>query len=177
LRLIREQKELIAERKAVLAEEGVHSGDDTVPQYMDERIDTITIQADFLSQQIRYLSQFSKLNHRGIKKREELLALMDKLDHKSMTNLLFDVLQLDMVPLTQINSLQSNMIEYIDQTMVRLQEGVVTMRRSGRFNHNQHDISETLDSVMMKIVKSPIRCLPNGLLLAPLSGKIPKRCS
>ncbi|KAI8391125.1 uncharacterized protein BYT42DRAFT_555709 [Radiomyces spectabilis] len=59
-RLKTEQEELLAERQAVLTEEAQHMDSDVVvnasaPQYMDERIDMITAQVDFLKYQLDQL--------------------------------------------------------------------------------------------------------------------------
>ncbi|KAI8138709.1 hypothetical protein BJV82DRAFT_286826 [Fennellomyces sp. T-0311] len=54
-RLMCEQKELLAERELVLYEE--QEQDPAEPQYMDDRIDTITLELDYLNYQISQLQQ------------------------------------------------------------------------------------------------------------------------
>ncbi|OBZ84268.1 Kinesin-like protein KIF21A, partial [Choanephora cucurbitarum] len=57
-RLLEEQKELLAERQMVLMEE--NTMDSTEPQYMDERIELITMELDTLDQHIYHLTTSSE---------------------------------------------------------------------------------------------------------------------
>ncbi|KAL9544257.1 hypothetical protein MBANPS3_007717 [Mucor bainieri] len=155
-RLKEEQRELLAERQLVLEEERKSGTGSTLnePQYMDERIDLITLQVDTLNQQIAHIL-------------EQKHADIDELDEKNWMDIIDKDLQIDLfgpttdsqvayeIALSLIRSMQpdearlvsesllediillktdqctsSTLVRHLNNMLYSLQMGLVQMRRA-----------------------------------------------
>lgn len=152
IQLMREQKELLKERKEMITE---FYNDDASQQdgqqYMDERIDEITIQVDYLSLQIQELTAFSKPSTRP-----SLADLIQPLKENELRSLLFLVIQQDVIR----GVVKSSMYRLAEETLYRYQQGLVQLRRLNKVMNNQ---------ILQNLLQSPTRILTNGLVL--ISGK------
>ncbi|KAK4521692.1 uncharacterized protein ATC70_004225 [Mucor velutinosus] len=155
-RLREEQRELLAERQLILKEERKSSTECTLnePQYMDERIDLITLQVDTLNQQISHILEQKQSDD-------------DELDEKNWMDIIDKDLQIDFfdpatdsqvayeIALSLIRSMQpeearlisesllediillktdqstsSTLVRHLNSMLYSLQTGLVQMRRA-----------------------------------------------
>ncbi|CAO3630895.1 unnamed protein product [Mucor fragilis] len=155
-RLREEQRELLAERQLVLEEERKSGTKSTLdePQYMDERIDLITLQVDTLNQQISHIL-------------EQKHSEDDELDEKNWMDIIDKDLQIDLfgptidsqvayeIALSLIRTMQpeearlisesllediillktdqstsSTLVRHLNNMLYSLQTGLVQMRRA-----------------------------------------------
>jgi hypothetical protein len=157
LKLIREQKDLIKERKTMLKEfypdQEEYTEQQGKQQYMDERIDVITVQVDFITEQLKLLqpsiSTGSKMEKGG------LIDVLKPLKEQDLRSLLFMMMQQDFVSLNisqELNKLTENVLE-------RYQQGMIQLRR-------RDDTVKMNNQILMNLLKCvPCKCLSNGLVL------------
>ena len=153
---MQEQQELLAERQLVLQEESeIHNTVDSEPQYMDERIDLITIKLDTLNQQInRLASEKSKHEddddnwmdivdkelHIGISDNtdsqvayETALSLIRSLEPEE-ARIVSEAFMEDIIKLKAEEQYNSTSIRHLSSMLNSLQIGLVQMRRAGNYN-------------------------------------------
>ncbi|KAI9492658.1 hypothetical protein BDB00DRAFT_883407 [Zychaea mexicana] len=159
-RLQCEQKELLAERELVL------DGDDPAePQYMDDRIDTITLELDYLDFQINQLQQSPEWS--DVVDKELQIDLADPETNSQVAyqvalslvrslepdeaRLVSEALMDEVIELRKLQS-TSVMARSSDIVVQKAQQALVTMRR------------EPSDLVLLKALQGPVH-ISNGLLL------------
>ncbi|CAO0793737.1 unnamed protein product [Mucor circinelloides] len=155
-RLREEQKELLAERQLILEEErksGTQHTLDDEPQYMDERIDLITLQVDTLNQQISHIleqkhsdDELDEKNWMDIVDKE---LQIDLFDHSTDSQVAYEIalslirsmqpeearlvsesLLEDIVLLKTDQSTSSTLVRHLNSMLYSLQAGLVQMRRA-----------------------------------------------
>ncbi|KAG1463310.1 hypothetical protein G6F56_005310 [Rhizopus delemar] len=152
IQLMREQKELLKERKEMIT--SFYNDDSTQEdgqQYMDERIDEITVQVDYLSQQIQELSSPGKP---GIK--QTILDAIQPLREGELRTLVLMFIQQDMIR----GMVRTSMYQLAEATLYQYQQGFVQLRRLEKAMNNH---------ILEGLLKSPAKILNNGLVL--ISGK------
>lgn len=154
IQLMREQKELLKERKDIIRE---FYNDDTSQedgqQYMDERIDEITIQVDYLSQLIQELTAPTANKH-NIK--QTISDIIQPLRDTELKSLLLLFIQQDVIK----GHIKSIMHQLTEDNLYRYQQGFVQLRRLDKVMNNH---------ILQGLLKLPSRFLTNGLVL--ISGK------
>lgn len=157
---MREQKDLLKERHEMLQEfyKDEFSEQQQKQQYMDERIDTITVQVDLLTERIKLLTSTSKstLSSSNNRNNHSLIKILKHLKEGDLRALILLVIQQDLVSF----NLQSQINQHTLEALYRFQQGIVQLRRTSDNIDNQ---------ILTGLLRSPIRCLSNGLLL--ISGK------
>jgi len=157
---MREQKDLLKERHEMLQEfyKDEFSEQQQKQQYMDERIDTITVQVDLLTEHIKLLTSTSKstLSSSNNRNNHSLIKILKHLKEGDLRALILLVIQQDLVSF----NLQSQTNQHTLETLYRFQQGIVQLRRTSDNIDNQ---------ILTGLLRSPVRCLSNGLLL--ISGK------
>ncbi|KAI7849860.1 hypothetical protein BDC45DRAFT_546816 [Circinella umbellata] len=159
-RLECEQKELLQERELVL-----DGNDPTEPQYMDDRIDTITLELDYLNYQISQLQQSPEWS--DVVDKELQIDLADPETNSQVAyqvalslvrslepdeaRLVSEALMDEIIELRKLQS-TSVIARSSDKVVQKVQQALVTMRR------NPSDI------VLVKALQSPVH-ISNGLLL------------
>ncbi|KAL9547536.1 hypothetical protein PS6_007092 [Mucor atramentarius] len=160
IKLMREQKDLLKERHEMLQEfyKDEFSEQQQKQQYMDERIDTITVQVDLLTEHIKVLTSTSKstLSSSNNRNNHSLIKILKHLKEGDLRALILLVIQQDLVSF----NLQSQINQHTFEALYRFQQGIVQLRRTSDNIDNQ---------ILTGLLRSPIRCLSNGLLL--ISGK------
>ncbi|CAO0800621.1 unnamed protein product [Mucor circinelloides] len=160
IKLMREQKDLLKERHEMLQEfyKDEFSEQQQKQQYMDERIDTITVQVDLLTEHIKLLTSTSKstLSSSNNRNNHSLIKILKHLKEGDLRALILLVIQQDLVSF----NLQSQTNQHTLETLYRFQQGIVQLRRTSDNIDNQ---------ILTGLLRSPVRCLSNGLLL--ISGK------
>ncbi|KAL9553340.1 hypothetical protein MBANPS3_003339 [Mucor bainieri] len=160
IKLMREQKDLLKERHDMLKEfyKDEFSEQQQKQQYMDERIDTITVQVDLLTEHIKLLSSTTKstLSSSNNRNNHSLIEILKHLKEGDLRALILLIIQQDLVSF----NLQSHINQHTLEALNRFQQGMVQLRRTNDEINNQ---------ILTDLLKSPIRCLSNGLLL--ISGK------
>ncbi|EPB81184.1 hypothetical protein HMPREF1544_12106 [Mucor circinelloides 1006PhL] len=160
IKLMREQKDLLKERHEILQEfyKDEFSEQQQKQQYMDERIDTITVQVDLLTEHIKLLTSTSKstLSSSNNRNNHSLIKILKHLKEGDLRALILLVIQQDLVSF----NLQSQTNQHTLETLYRFQQGIVQLRRTSDNIDNQ---------ILTGLLRSPVRCLSNGLLL--ISGK------
>lgn len=160
IKLMREQKDLLKERHDMLKEfyKDEFSEQQQKQQYMDERIDTITVQVDLLTEHIKLLTSNTKstLSSSNNRNNHSLIEILKPLKEGDLRALILLIIQQDLVSF----NLQSYINQYTSEALYRFQQGMVQLRRNNDEINNQ---------ILTDLLKSPIRCLSNGLLL--ISGK------
>ena len=156
---MREQKDLLKERHEMLKE--FYKDDFTEQQqkqqYMDERIDTITVHVDLLTEHIKLLTSASRsVMNSNNKNNHSLIDILKHLKEGDLRALILLIIQQDLVSF----NLQSQVNQHTLETLHKFQQGMIQLRRTSDEINNQ---------VLMDLLKSPIRCLSNGLVL--ISGK------
>lgn len=128
-------------------------------QYMDERIDIITVQVDYLSECIKMVSNntthIPTMQHTR-SNQSSLIEVLKPLKEGELRALILLMIQQDLVAL----HVTRYMHDYTSESLRRFQQGMVQLRRTSPVMNNQ---------IILDLMKSPIRCLTNGLLL--ISGK------
>lgn len=127
-------------------------------QYTDERIDTITVQVDLLTEHIKLLtcSRLAPMNNNSNRNNHSLIDILKHLKEGDLRALILLLIQQDLVPF----HLQSQLNHLTLESLYKFQQGIVQLRRTSDEINNQ---------VLMDLLKSPARCLSNGLIL--ISGK------
>lgn len=153
-KLMREQKDLLKERKEMLKEfyKDDYLEQQQKQQYMDERIDVITVEVDFITEQLKLLQPTITSN----KVEKSLIDIIKPLKEQDLRSLLFMVIQQDLVQLSVTTQLKSLTLCALE----RYQQGIVQLRRDYGENHKMNN------QVIRDLLKcSKIKCLSNGLLL------------
>jgi myosin heavy subunit len=151
-RLIKEQQELLSERNIVLKEQGDSEMDLSTPQYMDERIDLITLHLDTLNKQISELSEKEVdnsddsewtdiINNKGKDFQlgisnitdsqvayEIALSLIRSLEPEE-ARLIAESLVEDIIQLKYEHQYHSISLRHLNSTLQSFQTGLVQMRR------------------------------------------------
>lgn len=151
---MREQKDLLKERKAMLKEfyKDDYAEQQQKQQYMDERIDVITVEVDFITEQLKLLQPTITSN----KVEKSLIDIIKPLKEQDLRSLLFMVIQQDVVQLSVTTQLKDLTLTALE----RYQQGIVQLRRDYGENHKMNN------QVIKDLLKSStIKCLSNGLLL------------
>lgn len=177
----------MAERHLVLEEETKQnlSIDATAPQYMDERIDLITVQVDTLNQQLFRLSDEKSTsddnddNWMDIVDKELQIGILDNTDSQvayeialslirslepEEARLVSESLMEDIVQLKTDQQHSTTSIKHLSSMLNSLQIGLVQMRRVG---HDQQHITanmdyfsrsanSALDLLFLKVLQSPV---------------------
>ena len=159
-RLECEQKELLQERELVL-----DGNDPTEPQYMDDRIDTITLELDYLNYQISQLQQSPEWS--DVVDKELQIDLADPETNSQVAyqvalslvrslepdeaRLVSEALMDEIIELRKLQSI-SVIARSSDKVVQKVQQALVTMRR------------EPSDIVLVKALQGPVH-ISNGLLL------------
>ncbi|GAA5815158.1 hypothetical protein MFLAVUS_008664 [Mucor flavus] len=153
LTLIREQKDLLKERKSILKEfyQDDYTEQQQKQQYMDERIDVITIQVDFISEKIKLLQP--SISHNKVEK--SLIEILKPLKEQDLRSLLFMIIQHDLIS----SNIKSQLHDLKSTTLEKYQQGMIQLRRV------HGDAASLNNQVLIDLLKSPIKCLSNGLIL------------
>ncbi|KAI8078398.1 P-loop containing nucleoside triphosphate hydrolase protein [Thamnidium elegans] len=153
LTLIREQKDLLKERKSILKEfyQDDYTEQQQKQQYMDERIDVITIQVDFISEKIKLLQPSIPSN----KVEKNLIEILKPLKEQDLRSLLFMIIQHDLIS----SNIKSQLYDLKSATLEKYQQGMIQLRRV------HGDAASLNNQVLIDLLKSPIKCLSNGLIL------------
>ncbi|KAG0166602.1 hypothetical protein DFQ28_007272 [Apophysomyces sp. BC1034] len=175
-RLLREQQELLSERRLVLQDEAV--ADPSVPQYMDERIDTITAQIGALDYQIECLQQPHVNNDEwtDVESKdfpindtqvayEIALSMIRSLEPEEI-RVVSEVLMEDIVRLQFQNHIQTIFAQHMTATVQSLQSGMIQMRRLGR----SHD-AISFDTLFGQYIQGSVKMM-HGLVL-PETKEVP----
>ncbi|KAI9245151.1 P-loop containing nucleoside triphosphate hydrolase protein [Helicostylum pulchrum] len=192
-RLIQEQKELLIERQLVIEEENKQNLSINVadPQYMDERIDLITVEIDTLNQQIILLSAEKNItddnddNWMDVVDKELQIGILDNTDSQvayeiaislirslepEEARLVSESLLEDIVQLKTEQQYNTTSIKHLTSMLNSLQTGLVQMRRVGHIQRNFNPnyltipINSPLDSLFIKVLQSPVD-IQYGLVL------------
>lgn len=190
-RLQREQQELLAERQRVLLDEAQQLGnnasvDASVPQYMDDRIDTITVQLDFYNDQLARLEkdnnsqeqQWTDVCEEEAGGEEELdqvikddpqvayqvaLALIRSLEPEE-ARLIAEALMDEIIELRQQQA-SPTLMQGMDATIQKLQQTIVQMRRQATATAGWiSEESTVFDRLFARAMMQPVQFL-NGLAL------------
>ncbi|GAN09170.1 hypothetical protein MAM1_0248c08692 [Mucor ambiguus] len=156
-RLREEQRELLVERQLVLEEER-KAGKESImnePQYMDERIDLITLQVDTLNQQIAHIldqkhsdgDELDEKNWMDIMDKDLQIDLFDPTTDSQVAyeialslirsmqpeeaRLVSESLLEDIILLKTDQSTSSTLVRHLNSMLYSLQTGLVQMRRAG----------------------------------------------
>ncbi|CEP09485.1 hypothetical protein [Parasitella parasitica] len=158
IKLMREQKDLLKERHQMLKEfyKDEFTEQQQKQQYMDERIDTITVQVDLIIEHIKLLTSPKSATNNNNKNNHSLIDILKHLNEGDLRALILLIIQQDLVPF----NLQSEINQHNVETLYKFQQGLVQLRRTNDEINNQ---------VLIDLLQSPIRCLSNGLVL--ISGK------
>lgn len=158
LKLIREQKDLIKERKTMLKEfypdEQAFADEQQKQQYMDERIDVITVQVDYITEQLQLLQPSIHKNKQQRMEKEELMELLKPLKEQELRSLLWMVIQQDLVTF----NVTSELYQLTENVLMRYQQGMIQLRRDNTVKMNNQILMNLLNS-------APCKCLSNGLIL------------
>ncbi|KAG1303102.1 hypothetical protein G6F64_010361 [Rhizopus arrhizus] len=152
IQLMREQKELLMERKEIITK-FYHddASQEEGQQYMDERIDEISLQIDYVSRQIQEITSTSKQNIK-----QSLTEAIQPLKEGELRALLSLFIQQDVIR----GIAQSSMYQLAENTLYQYQQGLVQLRRLEKTMNNH---------IVQGLLKTPVKFLPNGLVL--ISGK------
>ncbi|EIE82554.1 hypothetical protein RO3G_07259 [Rhizopus delemar RA 99-880] len=152
IQLMREQKELLMERKEIITK-FYHddASQEEGQQYMDERIDEISLQIDYISRQIQEITSTSKQNIK-----QSLIDVLQPLKEGELRALLSLFIQQDVIR----GIAQSSMYQLAESTLYQYQQGLVQLRRLEKTMNNH---------IVQGLLKTPVKFLPNGLVL--ISGK------
>ncbi|KAI8646561.1 P-loop containing nucleoside triphosphate hydrolase protein [Parasitella parasitica] len=158
IKLMKEQKDLLKERHEMLKEfyKDEFTEQQQKQQYMDERIDTITVQVDLITENIKLLTSPKSATISNNKNNHRLIDILKHLKEGDLRALILLIIQQDLVSF----SLQAEINRHGLDTLHKFQQGLVQLRRTNDVINNQ---------VLIDLLKSPIRCLSNGLVL--ISGK------
>lgn len=179
-RLASEQKELLAERAIVLEDERSRLGPDatldaSVPQYMDDRIDTITARLDYLLHQIAFLETHKSEDtwvdenptFLPLQPGEDALvayeiarSLLRSLDPEE-AKLTSEILLEDIIQLKRQNATHSARERHMEATLHKLQDHLVLMRRQGLL---WLDTDHGLDHLFSRAMQGPVH-IHQGLAL------------
>jgi hypothetical protein len=151
-----EQRELLGERQLVIEEEnksGYVDADD--PQYMDERIDLITLQLDTLNQQIQHVNnerddmedednwmdiELQMDDSSSLAAYETALSLIRSLEPEE-ARLVSESLMEDLISLKTKHQTNIMLTKHLNYMVYSLQTALVQMRRAGKvssvFNENE----------------------------------------
>lgn len=175
----------MAERHLVLEEETKQniSIDATMPQYMDERIDLITVQVDTLNQQILRLSDDKSTcgnkddNWMDVVDKELQIGMLDDTDSQvayeialslirslepEEARLVSESLMEDIVQLKTDQQHSTTSIKHLGSMLSSLQTGLVQMRRVGHdqqhanMDYFSRSANSALDSLFLKVLQSPV---------------------
>lgn len=129
--LAAEQTELLSERRQLLRLSPSDAA--SSPQYMDDRIDIITIQLDFLDHQIAQLEQQQQRRDDcwtdDVRYHQEALAVLRSLAHED-AKLIAEFLLDQLIQHKQQIATHAILIRHMDKTIQKLQHALVDMRRS-----------------------------------------------
>ncbi|KAI8883549.1 hypothetical protein K501DRAFT_314140 [Backusella circina FSU 941] len=171
------QQELLSERKIVLEEEGNSEMDLSTPQYMDERIDLITLHLDTLNKQITQLTEKEVensddsewtdiINNKG---KDIQLGISNITDSQVAYEIALSVIRSlepeearfiaesfleDIIHLKSEYQYHSLLLRHLNSTIQSFQTGLVQMRR----------LISHLDSSFIKMLNCPVY-LEHGLIL------------
>jgi hypothetical protein len=155
---LREQKDLLKERTAMFKEfyqEEEFEEQQHMQQYMDERIDMITVQVDLITEHMKLLFT-SSIPSITNKNNQSLIDILKPLTEGDLRALILLIIQQELVSYI----VQSHIHQHITQMLESFQQGIIQLRRTSTVMNNQ---------VLIDLLKSPVRCLSNGLIL--ISGK------
>ncbi|KAI7871656.1 hypothetical protein BDF14DRAFT_1763244 [Spinellus fusiger] len=196
-RLLAEQQELLLERKLVIEECSILDVDSHLsgPQYMDERIDTITIEVDYLNQQIEQLKKSDLApEQEGIHGQtdppmqaeqetdpqvayEIALSLIRTLVPEEII-LLSEALVQDMAQLQCEKRTQQVLLKQSNTSMRVLQSAMIQMRRANFLAdiHPESPHCEAVNMVYCQSHSNPVY-VHHGLVLFadPLPHEIPEK--
>lgn len=175
----------MTERNLVLEEETKKnlSIDATMPQYMDERIDLITVQVDTLNQQIIRLSEEkctadnSDDDWMDVVDKELHIGMLDDTDSQvayeialslirslepEEARLVSESLMEDIVQLKTDQQHSTTSIKHLGSMLNSLQTGLVQMRRVGHdqqhanMDYFSRSANSALNSLFLKVLQSPV---------------------
>lgn len=124
-------------------------------QYMDERIDMITVQIDSVTDHMKLLSA-SSIPSITNKNNQSLIDILKPLTEGDLRALILLIIQQELVSY----NVQSQLYQHSTRMLDSFQQGIIQLRRTTPVMNNQ---------VLIDLLKSPVRCLSNGLIL--VSGK------
>jgi hypothetical protein len=124
-------------------------------QYMDERIDMITVQVDLITEHMKLLSA-SSIPSITNKNNQSLIDILKPLTEGDLRALILLIIQQELVSYM----VQSQIHQHSMQILESFQQGIIQLRRTSAVMNNQ---------ILIDLLKSPVRCLSNGLIL--ISGK------
>lgn len=118
---------------------------------MDERIDVITIQVDLISEKIKLLQPSIPSN----KLEKSLIEILKPLKEQDLRSLLFMIIQHDLISF----NIKSQLQNLTSTTLDRYQQAMIQLRRA------HGDSTSMNNQVLIDLLKAPIKCLSNGLIL------------
>ncbi|KAI8888034.1 hypothetical protein K501DRAFT_241107 [Backusella circina FSU 941] len=179
-RLIQEQQELLSERQSVLEEEAkscIYDIDPSTSQYMDERIDFITVDLDSIQQLI------TELTHDKKKKKQDGEADMAleiaqtavrSLTSSEEATWMAELLLSDFIQLKKDEYIKSISLKTFQSIQQSLQSSLVQMRRFSDQYHQDasihhasevlHRVGALLNSLFGNALKTPVH-IQSGLVL------------
>lgn len=121
-------------------------------QYMDERIDIITVEIDFITEQLKRLHPTITTS----KIEKSLIDVLKPLKEQELRSLLFLMIQQDLISY----SITEQLYKLTLQALERYQQSMVQLRRD-------NGDGKVMNSQIIKdVLKSTsIKCLSNGLIL------------
>ncbi|CEP16969.1 hypothetical protein [Parasitella parasitica] len=193
-RLIDEQRELLAERELVIQDEqksGMALGSNE-PQYMDERIDLITLQVDTLNQQISHVleqkhsgEELEEKNWTDIVDKDLQIDLFDRTTDSKVAyeialslirsmqpeeaRLVSESLLEDIISLKTDQQTNSTLVRHLNNMLYSLQSGLVQMRRA--VIDTPFSLSSTLYQSQKAIAPpKPLNTIKTTALITPLDS-------
>ncbi|CEG67610.1 Putative Kinesin-domain-containing protein [Rhizopus microsporus] len=164
-----EQRELLSERELVLIDshkKDTFTNDELFePQYMDERIDAITLQLNLIRQQLESIQDIkqtnadeewtSEANHDQTKAYETALSVIRSLEYEE-ARLVSELLMEDMIQLQKDSYLNRILTQPALSMLQWLHDGLTQLRRATSIGE--------LDPILVRTLKNSIR-IEHGLLL------------
>ncbi|KAF7732083.1 hypothetical protein EC973_006338 [Apophysomyces ossiformis] len=192
-RLLHEQNELLAERQAVLQADAAETSlcDPSIPQYMDERIDTITAHLDLLNHQYEQLRAKCNSNnednqetndHTADNNGDSAPSLNDRSSSSSNgdemaysllqslgpteTRLVAEALIQDLIRLKIEQQTTQVILRNIDKALMLSQHVLVQMRRAAqvRITGSCTEGLELFDTLYIRAMHGPVKVM-HGLML------------
>ncbi|KAG0168222.1 Kinesin-like protein kif21b [Apophysomyces sp. BC1034] len=176
-RLLQEQKELLAERQLVLKDEAAQMSpcDPAVPQYMDERIDTITAHVDLLNHQYEQLQSScnnSEDNHETDNDSDHTSNSNDEMAYTFLrtlglaeTRLVAEALIQDIIHLKTEQQTTSVVLRNMDKALALSQHVLVQMRRAAQAKiTGGMEGAEIFDTLYIRAMHGPVKVM-HGLML------------
>ncbi|ORE12048.1 hypothetical protein BCV72DRAFT_1047 [Rhizopus microsporus var. microsporus] len=164
-----EQRELLSERELVLIdshEKDTFTNDElSEPQYMDERIDAITLQLNLVRQQLESIQDIKQTNadeewtneadHGQTNAYETALSIIRSLEYEE-ARLISELLMEDMIQLQKDSYLNRTLTQPALSMLQWLYDGLTQLRRATSIGE--------LDPILVRTLKNSIR-IEHGLLL------------